>query len=197
EFSGNGGYQYPGGAQVYAIVPGLSSSPAAPYDPIYSANYGDLYSYANAGQSVYLTGSPGLAAGWYTLLPAQYAMLPGGMRVVEEMNGVQIAPGTSERLNDGTMVVSGYFGISGTNTRAATANAFEVQPQNVFLQYSQIALTSADSYFPQLAAHKGETTPRLPIDAGRLILAPLQSLVVNTTFLTTPGVGGRGSEADI
>ncbi len=197
EFSSNGGYQYPGGTQVYAIVPGLSSGSVAAYDPIYSTNYSDLYSSANAGQSVYLSAAPGLAAGWYTLLPAQYAMLPGGMRVVEENNGVQIAPGTSERLNDGTLVVAGYFGISGTNTRSPTANAFEVQPQSVFLQYSQIALTSADTYFPQLAAHKGETTPRLPIDAGRLILAPLQSLVVNTTFLTTPGAGGRGSEADI
>src|SRR6202035_5048891 len=141
EFSGNGGYQYPGGAQVYAIVPGLSSSPAAPYDPIYSANYGDLYSYANAGQSIYLTGSPGLAAGWYTLLPAQYAMLPGGMRVVQGMNGPQIAAGTSERLNDGTMVVSGYYGFTGTDTRSATPVAFEVQGQSTFLQYSQIALT--------------------------------------------------------
>ncbi|HEY2446612.1 MAG TPA: filamentous hemagglutinin family protein [Rhizomicrobium sp.] len=197
EFSGNGGYQYPGGTQVYAIVPGLSANGVAPYDPIYSANYADLYAPANAGQSVYLSAAPGLAAGWYTLLPAQYAMLPGGMRIVEENSGVQIAPGTGERLNDGTLVVSGYFGVAGTNTRSATPNAFEVQPQSSFLQYSDIALTSADAYFPQLAAKAGNVTPRLPIDAARLILAPLQSLVVNTTFLTTPGAGGRGSEADI
>ncbi len=197
EFSSNGGYQYPGGTQVYAIVPGLSSQGVAPYDPIYSANYNDLYSSVNAGQSVYLTGAPGLAAGWYTLLPAQYAMLPGGMRIVEDMNVSNVAPGTAEPLVDGTEIVSGWFGIAGTNTRNSQVDAFELQSQSVFGQYSQIALTSADAYFPALAAKAVETTPRLPIDAGRLILAPDQELSVGGTFLTAPAQGGRGSEVDI
>jgi len=197
EFSGNAGYQYPGGAQVYAIVPSLSSNSVATYDPIYSANYGDLYAYTNAGQSIYLTGAPGLSAGWYTLLPAQYAMLPGGMRVVQQMNAGPIAPGTSETLSDGTMAISGYYGVAGTDTRSATPVTFEVQGQNTFRQYSQIALTFADAYFAQLAAKNGDVAPRLPIDAGRLILAPTESLAVNTTLVTTPGEGGRGSEVDI
>lgn len=197
EFSGNGGYLYPGGTQVYAIVPGLSSGAVASYDPIYSANYGDLYAANAAGQSVFLSASPGLAAGWYTLLPAQYAMLPGGMRVVEDNSGIQIAPGTSDRLTDGTLLVSGYFGIAGTNYKSSTPAAFEIQPQSVFLQYSQIALTSANSFFAQLAKHNDQVVPRLATDAGRLIVAPQQSLVANATFLTDPVPGGRGSEADI
>jgi filamentous hemagglutinin family protein len=197
EFSGNGGYLYPGAVQVYAIVPGLSSSVVAPYDPIYSANYSSLYSAAGAGQSVYLTGAPGLAAGWYTLLPAQYAMLPGGMRIVEDFNDPQIAPGASATLTDGTQLLAGYYGIAGTDTRTATPVAFEVQSQSVFEQYSQIALTSADSFFAQLAATNGEVTPRLPIDAGQLVLAPADDLLASATFLTAPAAGGRGSEADI
>jgi filamentous hemagglutinin family protein len=197
EFSGNGGYQYPGGMQVYAIVPGLSSSGVAAYDPIYSANYADLYAPGSAGQSVYLTGSPGLAAGWYTLLPAQYATLPGGMRIVEDTSAGAVSPGTAERLSDGTELVSGYFGVAGTGSRDSTVHAFELQTRNVYGQYSEIALTSADQYFPALAAKNGDTTPRLPIDAGRLILAPSQDLSIGGTFLTAPAEGGRGSEVDI
>jgi hypothetical protein len=197
EFSGNGGYLYPGGSQVYAIVPGLSSGVVAPYDPIYSANYSNLYSASAAGQSVYLTGGPGLAAGWYTLLPAQYAMLPGGMRIVADLSDPQIAPDTSDRLTDGTLLMSGYYGVAGTDTRSATPIAFEIQSQRVFEQYSEIALTSANAFFAQLAAKNEQTTPRLPIDAGRLVLAPAEDLVANATFLTAPATGGRGSEADI
>ncbi|HEX4160229.1 MAG TPA: filamentous hemagglutinin N-terminal domain-containing protein, partial [Rhizomicrobium sp.] len=197
EFSGNGGYLYPGAEQVYAIVPGLSSGVVAPYDPIYSANYGSLYSASAAGQSVYLAGGHGIAAGWYTLLPAQYAMLPGGMRIVEDENDTQIAPGTSDRLTDGTLLMSGYYGAAGTGTRSATPVAFEVQSQSVFEQYSQIALTSADTFFAQLAAKDNEITPRLPLDAGRLVLAPAVDLLASAAFLTAPAQGGRGSEADI
>ncbi len=204
EFSADGGYQYPGGTQVYAIVPGLSSNAVAPYDPIYSANYSDLYSSANAGESVYLTGASGIAAGWYTLLPAQYAMLPGGMRIVQDLCyssgctiGTNAPPGLSLRLSDGTQIVSGYFGVAGTDTRSSSVSAFEVQSQKVFEQYSQIAITSGDSYFPALAAHADETSPRLPIDAGRLILAPTQALSIGGDFLTAPASGGRGSEVDI
>ena len=197
EFSGNGGYLYPGAEQVYAIVPGLSSGVVAPYDPIYSANYGSLYSASAVGQSVYLTGGDGIKAGWYTLLPAQYAMLPGGMRIVQDENAAQIAPGTSDRLNDGTILMSGYYGVAGTDSRSSTPVSFEVQSQSTFEQYSQIALTSADMFFAQLAAKDAVTTPRLPLDAGRLMLAPTADLVANATFLTTPAPGGRGSEADI
>jgi hypothetical protein len=197
EFSANGGYQYPGGTQVYAIVPGLSSNGVAAFDPLYSSNYGDLYSNSNAGLSVYLTGAPGIAAGWYTLLPAQYAMLPSGMRIVEQTNLGTVAPGLAERLADGTEVVSGYFGVAGTDAHNSTVDAFEVQSQGVFGQYSQIALTSADAYFPTLAAKNNQTAPRLPIDAGRLILAPSQDLSIGGTFLTTPAQDGRGSEVDI
>ncbi len=83
------GYQYPDGRRVYAIVPGLSNAPAAAYDPIYSADYANLSSASGVGKRVYLSGGNGLAAGWYTLLPAQYALLPGGMRVVEQICVVQ------------------------------------------------------------------------------------------------------------
>ncbi|HEY5237623.1 MAG TPA: filamentous hemagglutinin N-terminal domain-containing protein, partial [Rhizomicrobium sp.] len=196
-FTGNNGYQYPDGRQVYAIVPGLSNAPGAAYDPIYSSNYSNLYSASGAGTSVYLSAAPGLTAGWYTLLPAQYAMLPGGMRVVEQTGASPIIPAASGALNDGSLVVSGYYGTAGTNAYQSTIRTFDVQPQDVFLKYSDIALTSADQKFAAIAAINGVVTPRLPIDAGRLVLDPAQTLEIDTVLTTTPGQGGRGAEADI
>ena len=197
EFSGTNGYQYPDGRQVYAIVPGLSSATAAAFDPNYSANYSDLYSAAGAGESVYLSAAPGLAAGWYTLLPAQYAMLPGGMRVVQLTGAAPVAMGAETTLKDGSLEVAGYYGTAGTNAYSSTIDTFEVQSQSVFQNYSQIALTSADQHFAALAAGNNQVSPQLPIDAGRLVLSPAQSLAIESTLLTTPGDGGRGAEVDI
>ena len=124
-------------------------------------------------------------------------MLPGGMRVVEQTGAPPIALGTHTQLSDGTEEVAGYFGTAGTNAYQSTIDTFDVQSQSVFLQYSDIALTSADQHFAALANSDGLTVPQLPIDAGRIILAPAQTLEVDTTLLTSPGEGGRGAEVDI
>jgi filamentous hemagglutinin family protein len=195
-FTGDGGYQYPDHRQVYAIVPGLSKAAIAAYDPIYSSNYSGLYKPGGAGKAVYLNGAPGLAAGWYTLLPAQYAMLPGGMRVVQE-TGATAAPRTGSVLLDGTIVTSGVFGVAGPGKHGAFPLVFEVQSQSTFLKYSHIALTSGDQRFADLAASNATPTPRLPIDAGQLILAPVEALKIDAPVLTAPGASGRGAQVDI
>jgi hypothetical protein len=63
-----------------AILPTFSSttSPSvfAPLDHQYQ-----LGSSVNIGDSVYLSGVPGLAAGYYALLPARYALLPGAYAI--------------------------------------------------------------------------------------------------------------------
>lgn len=197
EFSSANGYQYPDGRQVYAIVPGLSNVNVAAYDPIYSADYSDLYSASAAGKSVYLAGGQGVAAGWYTLLPAQYAMLPGGMRVVEQTGSPVAGLGRNAVLADGTVVTTGYYGTSGTGTYDSNVVTFDLQSQSVFTKYSDIALTYANEKFSAIAAKNGHVPPRLPVDAGRLVLNPAALLVVNAAIETTPGAGGRGAEADI
>ncbi len=119
------GYQYPDGRQVYAIVPGLSDTPVSVYDPIYSANYGNLMSASGVGRRVWLDGGNGIAAGWYTLLPAQYALLPGGMRVVEQSSAKNVIPDTSFKLTDGSLLVSGRYGdaLSGTSDYQVVSSA--------------------------------------------------------------------------
>ncbi len=66
------------GANVYAIIPGYNPK-AAPVDFNFVTDQGD--SVPAAGSAVYLSASPGLPAGFYTLLPAHYATLPGAYRV--------------------------------------------------------------------------------------------------------------------
>ncbi len=195
-FSSNSGYQYPDHRQVYAIVPGLSNAPAAAYDPIYSSNYSALYSPGSVGQRVYLNGGQGVAAGWYTLLPAQYAVLPGGMEVVEDTSAVTVPVGANVTRPDGTVTVTGEFGGLG-GTIQSTPHLFDVKSRAVINSYSDIALTSANTTFAALAAAAGVAAPRLPIDAGRLVLNPAIALDLSGTFETTPAGGGRGAEADI
>lgn len=196
-YSSGNGYLYPDGRQVYAIVPGLSDAAVAgAYDPIYSADYAALYSGSLVGQRVYLSDVPGLAAGWYTLLPAKYAMLPGGIRVVErtELAG-KIAPDFHSGSLDGTVTVAGQLGtLTGTDH---TLRAFDVQSQDVFLKYSKIVLTTGDDYFAKQAAHDNATVPQLARDAGRLVLAPTRSLTVNGSMQTAAATGGRGSQVDL
>ncbi|MBA3811185.1 MAG: filamentous hemagglutinin N-terminal domain-containing protein, partial [Caulobacteraceae bacterium] len=196
-FSGNNGFQYPDHRQVYAIVPGLSDAAAAPFDPIYSADYAGLYGASDAGKRVYLSAAPGLAAGWYTLLPAQYALLPGGLRVVEDTGAAMPPPAGGAVLRDGTIVVAGTYGDAGAGTREATPRVFDVQTQDVFRKESNIALTYGNATFAAAAAHAGQTAPRLPIDAGRLILQPGQSLALDASIQTAAAAGGRGAQVDI
>ena len=196
-FSSNDGFQYPDARQVFAIVPGLSDAEVAAFDPIYSADYADLTGTTGVGTRVYLSAAPGLAAGWYTLLPAKYALLPGGMRVVARTDTAGLRPDAHAVLKDGTLVVSGYFGTTGGDSRRSEVVAFDVQPQSVFRSYSNIAQTFANETFAARAARNGLVAPRLPIDAGRLVLNPAATLAVNTTIESAPGDGGRGAEADI
>jgi filamentous hemagglutinin family protein len=206
------GYQYPNHEQVYAIVPSLSSAAVATLDPIYSANYAALYGAGEAGLTVTLNAAPGLAAGNYTLLPAQYALLPGGMRVVVYPEGgtpavTAAGAAPSVVLSDGSILTAGYFGVAGVNTRSATPVVFEVQSQAIVHSESDIAQTYGNEYFTKLAKSNGAAVPQLPIDAGQLSVSALTALSLGAMFETTPGnlaasgsepaLTGRGSEVDI
>ena len=196
QFSSKTGFQYPDGRQVYAIVPGLKDSGLALVDPIYSADYAALTS-SQVGRRVYLNAAPGLDAGWYTLLPARYALLPGGLRVVEQPEYGTAVPGASAKLLDGTTIVGGYYGTAGTNLQESQLRTFAVQTQDTFRKYTQIATTSADTVFPARAARNGLTAPRIPLDAGRLVIDAITSITANGTFQTNAAPGGRASSTDI
>ncbi len=98
-----------GDAEVYAIVPGHYGD-VAPIDPA-------LTGPARVGERITIgAGVPGLPAGTYTLLPAEYALMPGGYRV--EL-------GASERFDRGVRSsapglydASVYLGVAHTGLLA-------------------------------------------------------------------------------
>ena len=199
-FSGNAGLQFPDGRQVYAILPKTSGNIAL-FDPIYSADYaggagGDLYG-ADAGKSVFLDAAPGIAAGEYLLLPAHYALLPGGMRLVENVGADVPYSGGAATLLDGSIVVGGTYGTAGTGLVQSSRHSFTVQNKSVFEKYSNIQTTSGTSTVVKLAERDALSVPKLPRDAARVTLAPLTTLRVSGAFATDAATNGLGSQFDI
>ncbi|WP_241022114.1 filamentous hemagglutinin N-terminal domain-containing protein, partial [Burkholderia sp. Ac-20353] len=204
-----------GAGNVYAIVPG-AQSPVAAYDPVFaqtlqpatnangtvgsqtvSTGVGQASLTSAVGQAVYLSGVPGLAAGYYTLLPGKYATLPGAYRVTVSSATGNVAPGASQVLPDGTAVTAGYFADALTGGRSAAPTLFNVQSGPVWQQYSQYMLKDANRFFTSLAAGKGNVTPPLPMDGGQLVLAATKALALGATLNTAAAAGGAPAEVDI
>ncbi len=206
---------YPDARNVYAIVPSYEA-PVAAYDPVYaqstqpakaangtattqtlSSGVGQAALNGQVGQAVYLSGVPGLPAGTYVLLPAKYATLPGAYRVVENTSASSVVPGQSFTAPDGTNIVSGYYVDALNGARSATPVQFEVQSAAVWGQYSQYNETSANSFFPTQAVSAGNVIPPLPMDAGQLVLAATNSLILNATLKASAAPGGEAAQVDI
>nr|WP_323120568.1 filamentous haemagglutinin family protein [Burkholderia alba] len=204
-----------GAGNVYAIVPG-AQSPVAAYDPMFaqslqpspnsngtvgttaqSMGVGQASLTDGVGQSVYLSGVPGLAAGFYTLLPGKYATLPGAFRVTVSSLGGAVAPGASQVLPDGTVSVAGYFGNALSGSRSATPTLFNVQSGPVWQQYSQYTLSGANTFFPTQAASQGNVSPALPVDGGQLVLGAVKALTLGATLNAAAGTGGAPAEVDV
>jgi filamentous hemagglutinin family protein len=191
------GYQYPDERQVYALVPVSQAGSLAAYDPNYSAGYANLYG-AQAGMTITLDAAPGVTAGEYLLVPAKYAMsVPGALRVVQNTSAIAPVPGQSTKLLDGSVIVGGTYGYVGTGIAESTRYSFTVQTKDVFTKYSSILTTSGSDYLTELADKNGTGRPRLPLDAARVVLAPLNELKVLGLFDTSAVDGGQGGEFDI
>lgn len=201
----------PSGQTVYALLPS-QIDPIAAYDIHFatarSADAGKTVTAGDtiplAGTQITIDGGNGIPAGTYMLYPAHYATLPGAMRVMvysSDNTGKNIATGT--RLPDGTVLMTGHYTQStAPGKQSSGQTVFAVQTSSVWQQYSEYSFNGANTYYAQLAAKNNVTAPRLPMDAGRLSVSALQSIVLNGMALTQPGRDGsgntgRGSELDI
>lgn len=201
----------PSGQTVYALLPS-QIDPIAAYDIHFatarSADAGKTVTAGDtiplAGTQITIDGGNGIPAGTYMLYPAHYATLPGAMRVVvysSDNTGKNIATGT--KLPDGTVLMTGHYTQStAPGKQSSGQTVFAVQTSSVWQQYSEYSFNGANTYYAQLAAKNNVTAPRLPMDAGRLSVSALQSIVLNGMALTQPGRDvsgntGRGSELDI
>ncbi|MBR0964138.1 filamentous hemagglutinin family protein [Bradyrhizobium diazoefficiens] len=199
------------GQNVYALVPTRGDTVAA-YDIHFatarSADNGATITAGDSvplvGQQITIDGGNGIPAGTYTLYPAHYATLPGAMRVTvyaSDNNTKHVTSGT--KLPDGTVLVTGnYTQSTAPGKQSSGQTVFAVQTSAVWQQYSEYSFTGANSYYTQLAAKQNTAAPRLPMDAGRLSVSALETIVLNGMALTQPGLDssgntGRGGELDI
>lgn len=208
----------PGGSQdvldsryTAAILPAFSSttSPSvfAPLDHQYQIGSG-----VSVGDTVYLSGVPGLAAGYYVLLPARYALLPGayaismvkGMRdmplpALTAALGYQDLPlGTVFAQMDGSSIVAGRTAVAGTDIADSRTSLFHVTPGSVVRTQSQYNDSFSNQFFSETAISGGTAIPKIAADAGQLQLAATDALLLSGTigFNTATFVVGKDAKGN-
>ena len=188
----------------YAILPDYTAAvaPDAPYNSsVASTNlisgYGAGYSSTSlhAGDRVYLSATKSLPAGFYTLLPARYALLPGAVLVTPASGVARGAVETAE----GASIASGFRfnGLNAGAQPAGLASRFEVLPGSVLRNRAEYEIYSANSLISQRADDLGIKSQKLPQDSGHLLLQAASGLVLKGSVLSQPLSGGRGGSADI
>jgi filamentous hemagglutinin len=181
---------------TYAILPSLNSL-YAPIDPQYSQG-----SPVAAGQTITLSGVPGLAAGTYALLPARYALLPGAYAIEVVQPDSAIVAGSSVAQPNGAYLVAGRFGIANTPVLDSLTSTLVVAPDSTVRNQSQFTDAYGNVFFSNLAAANTAAAsknggnqsagaaiavPQLPADAGQLLLRASSSLSLNGTLNLTAG----------
>jgi filamentous hemagglutinin len=187
----------------FAVIPGHQGT-AYPYAPYYtgsgSGNLGGDPGYVNSslqpGDKVYLAASGALPAGVYTLLPARYALQPGAVLVTPQTG----EPLGTVALPDGSSIVSGYRfnDLNSGQTGPTLVSRFEVAPASVVRSRAEYVDYSGNIFFVESAKALGINPPRLPFDAGHLVLQASQSMVLQGNVLAQGGgPGARGGMIDI
>ncbi|MFA6179812.1 MAG: ESPR-type extended signal peptide-containing protein, partial [Candidatus Methylopumilus sp.] len=186
----NGADQHAFGANAtntWAIMPANNQTYAS-YDTQYWQG-----SDVKAGDAVYISGVPGLAAGYYTLMPARYALLPGAM-LVSAVSGYQDrTAGQVQVLANGSTLVSGHLAAytSGGYVQTSRTAGFVVRPGSDAHDLAQYNTTTAGSFF------KANTQAQQVGDAGRFSIAATNSLVLKGTLDAMHKQAGLGAEVDI
>jgi filamentous hemagglutinin len=179
------------GANLFAVIPALGNN-VAPVD----------FQYGNGttlkpGDSVYLSGGAGLAAGYYTLLPAHYALLPGAYAVRLANDGQPAIPGQSVQAIDGSAISAGYRYVAGTGIQNPGWSRWTIMPQAVVRNLAEYHDYSANTFFGQTTADQ-PVAPPLPRDAGQLILAATSTLTLPPGSVSMiAGPNGRGGLLDV
>ncbi|WP_231587161.1 filamentous haemagglutinin family protein [Methylophilus sp. TWE2] len=184
----------------YAVLPKLGQQ-YAPYDYLMygSAQPSDL----NVGQSIYLNGGNGLAAGTYTLLPARYALVPGAylVKVSNEIMPIN----TSLAQLDGSTNMSGYFTrVDGTSRGQFVS--FNVLSGQVFYNNvgtkdykgpAEYLVTLGNQFFINKSRQDAMVTPQLSADAGQLSISATSQLNLDGQIVAQKSAGSKGGLVDI
>jgi filamentous hemagglutinin len=183
----------------YAILPSSHSTTAqaSTYSPGYAADgYTTSDSSVAVGKEIYLSAGSGLPAGYYTLLPSIYALQPGAYLVTPK-SGVPLA-GAAQTLPDGSSLVAGYI-VNGLTPPSGQSllTSFQLDPPAVVKTLGQYNISSGNTFFAQNAVSSNIAVPRLPLDAGQLVLAAEATLAIDGSVISGVPTGGQGSLVDI
>ncbi|WP_367870916.1 filamentous haemagglutinin family protein [Luteolibacter sp. Populi] len=187
----------------FAIIPsyGADYAPFAPYNDSTSSDNkiagasGYTTDQLAVGNRVYLNGSKTLAAGYYTLLPARYALLPGAVLV----SASDAAGYGNLEVPGGASVVSGfrYNSLNGDRTLPSVTTRFEVASSKVVRQRAQYLDFLANTFIKASAATLNAPVPVLPTDSGYLRFQATQSMDLLGSVASKSISGGRGAAIDI
>ncbi len=189
-------------ADIFAVLPDLGFDYAPygafnPADP--SGSLGGDRGYTSSklalGDVITLGASPGLAAGTYTLLPARYALLPGAF-LVTPRSGSATSTGSKA---DGASIVAGYRfnGLGGAPSGTVLNKPFEVSPGSVVRTRADYRDYTASTFLRDGALANDAVLPRLPNDAGRLLLQATAAMQLRGSVVSTTLSAGRGGAVDI
>ncbi|GFE84262.1 hypothetical protein GCM10011487_62620 [Steroidobacter agaridevorans] len=175
----------------FAIVPSQRGQ-YAPYDLQEMKRY-DL----QVGDSVYLSGVPGLEPGFYALLPARYALLPGAMLIEPVANTTDIQPGTVSTLADGTPVVAGYRTFGNTGLGGTRYTGFAIRPGSQARQLAAYQDSYASTFYTDRATRLELPDPVLPADGGSLSLLATTALDMRGIVNVSGAQGGRSGRIEV
>jgi filamentous hemagglutinin family protein len=183
---------------MYAVIPTLGQE----YAPI-DVGQTNPNQPLGVGQSVYLTGVPGLASGYYTLLSASYALVPGAFMVEAKVAGSTLLPTQIAPQLDGSVLTTGYLADLGTGAHDANWSTFRVTDGAIFHPAagtiskapSQYILTSVNEFFSNPLKTNGQTVS-LPKDVARLSLDATK-LNLDGDIVANKQADGKGLQVDI
>ena len=176
---------------LYAILPSTRGQ-AAPQDA-QSADASIL-----AGETVYLSGGDGLAAGTYPLLPARYGLVPGAFLIQIEPSYRSTSPGSIGALADGTPVVAGFLSYGSTGLHQTPGyTGFALYPGSYGGTLAAYTDSLASTFFSAAASSAGAPRPNLPADAGSLSISVSNSLDATGQVLTAAAKGGLAAPIEI
>jgi filamentous hemagglutinin family protein len=189
QLSPNTGGSVPG---LYAILPSTRGQ-AAPQDLLYAQAQT-----IGTDQSVYLSGGAGLAAGYYPLLPARYALVPGAYLIQVQPSMVSTTAGSLGTLPDGTPVVAGYLSYGSTGLHQTPGyTGFAIYPGSYGNQLAEYDVTTASTFFSAAASLAGKPRPNLPADAGTLSILVGSAFQASGAVDTAAAKGGLAASIEI
>ena len=157
------------------------------------------------GERIWLAGGNGIPAGWYTLLPARYALLPGAY-AIQMVSGSQSASvSAAVGLTDGSAVMTGYRGNALDGSHDQMPSSWRVMSGDVVRKYSEYNEAFANTFFASDAfkltqyrlTGKEIVTPRLPMDGGAVVFKATRDLILNGQLRSQAADDGRGGLVDI